>query len=194
MPRAGAPQGTGPAPATDGRKEGRRVSSGVRSFRHLFDGTVERYDPWDAAYRTTAPQYPGTTMCSALRTFQGWTAISDMPHDQGLLHTVPIPGAMAYLMLQPLLADDPDDDMCGVTVSRAFPASENGTPAAAGPQRHPRRPHRRLGVVVRGGGQLQRGRVLHRQLRPCAGVCRQQTLRSPSDWSCTNRGPTWPKA
>jgi len=95
-----------------------------KAFRHLFDGTIEQYDPWDAAYRTTAPQYPGTTMCSAFRTFQGWTAISDMAHDQGVLHTVPIPGAMAYLMLRPLLGDVAADDLCGVTVSQAFPASD----------------------------------------------------------------------
>jgi hypothetical protein len=94
------------------------------AFRHLFDGTVEQYDPWDAAYRTSGPQYPGSTMCSAFRTFQGWVALSDMARDQGVLHTVPIPGAMAYLMLRPLLADVPDDDMCGVTVSQAFPVSE----------------------------------------------------------------------
>jgi len=94
-----------------------------RAFRHLFDGTVEQYDPWDAAGRTSGPQYPGTTMCSVFRTFQGWTALSDMDHDQGVLHTVPIPGAMAYLMLRPLLPDVPDDDMCGVTVSQTFPAS-----------------------------------------------------------------------
>jgi hypothetical protein len=94
------------------------------AFRHLFDGTVEQHDPWDAAYRTTATQYPGTTMCSAFRTFQGWTALSDMAHDQGVLHTVPIPGAMAYLLLRPLLADVADDDMCGVTISQVFPASE----------------------------------------------------------------------
>lgn len=93
-----------------------------RTFRHLFDGTVEDYDPWDAAHRTTGPQYPGTTMCSAFRTFQGWTALSDMDHDQGVLHTVPIPEAMAYLMLRPLLDDVPDDDMCGVTVNQVFPA------------------------------------------------------------------------
>ena len=93
------------------------------AFRHLFDGTVEQYDPWDAAYRTAGPQYPGTTMCSAFRTFQGWTALSDMARDQGVLHTVPVPGAMAYLMLRPLLADVPDDDMCGVTVNQVFPAS-----------------------------------------------------------------------
>jgi hypothetical protein len=94
-----------------------------RAFRHLFDGTAERYDPWDATYRTAGPQYPGSTMCSAFRTFQGWTALCDMAHDQGVLHTVPIPEAMGYLMLRPLLADVPDDDMCGVTVNQVFPVS-----------------------------------------------------------------------
>jgi hypothetical protein len=95
-----------------------------QTFRHLFDGTVEEYDPWDAAHRTAGPQYPGSTMCSAFRTFQGWTALSDMAHDQGVLHTVPIPEAMGYLMLRPLLDDVPEDDMCGVTVNQVFPASE----------------------------------------------------------------------
>ena len=99
-----------------------------QAFRHLFDGTVEEYDPWDAAHRTAGPQYPGTTMCSAFRTFQGWTALSDMDHDQGVLHTVPIPEAMAYLMLRPLLDDVPDDDMCGVTTNQVFPASEKWHP------------------------------------------------------------------
>ena len=99
-----------------------------QAFRHLFDGSVEQYDPWDAAYRTAGPQYPGSTMCSAFRTFQGWTALSDMDHDQGVLHTVPIPEAMAYLMLRPLLADVADDDMCGVTVNQVFPASEKWHP------------------------------------------------------------------
>jgi hypothetical protein len=99
-----------------------------RAFRHLFDGTAEQYDPWDAAHRTTGPQYPGTTMCSVFRTFQGWTALSDMDHDQGVLHTVPIPSAMAYLMLRPLLPDVPEDDMCGVTVNRTFPVTEQWHP------------------------------------------------------------------
>lgn len=95
-----------------------------RAFRHLFDGTPEQYDPWDASHRTAGPQYPGSTMCSAFRTFQGWTALSDMDHDQGVLHTVPIPEAMAYLMLRPLLDDVPDDDMCGVTTNQVFPATQ----------------------------------------------------------------------
>lgn len=97
-------------------------------FRHLFSGDVARYDPWDAAYRTEANQYPGTTMCSAFRTFQGWTALSDMAHDQGVLHTVPIPHAMAYLMLRPLLSDVPADEMCGVQPNRTFPVDEKWHP------------------------------------------------------------------
>ena len=95
-----------------------------RAFGHLWGGTIEEYSPWDAAHRTAGPQYPGSTMCSAFRTFQGWTALSDMDHDQGVLHAVPIPEAMAYLMLRPLLDDVAEDDMCGVTVGKTFAATE----------------------------------------------------------------------
>jgi Protein of unknown function (DUF1479) len=104
------------------------TSAYQQAFRHLFDGSVEQYDPWDASHRTAGPQYPGTTMCSAFRTFQGWTALSDMAHDQGVLLTVPIPEAMAYLMLRPLLSDVPEDDMCGVTVNQVFPVDDTWHP------------------------------------------------------------------
>ena len=93
-------------------------------FRHLFSGDFAAYDPWDAAFRTEAAQYPGSTMCSAFRTFQGWTALSEMRNDQGVLHTVPITKAMAYLMLRPLLSDVPEDDMCAVQLNRTFPVNE----------------------------------------------------------------------
>jgi len=93
-----------------------------QAFRHLFDGTIERYDPWDAAHRTAGPQYPGTTMCSAFRTFQG-SHSPTWPTTRACC-TVPIPEAMAYLMLRPLLPDVLDDDMCGVTVNQVFPYAE----------------------------------------------------------------------
>jgi hypothetical protein len=120
-------------PATDSGGLGAHLDPGTldlwmtrdyqRAFRHLFDGTVEQHDPWDAAHRTAGPQYPGTTMCSAFRTFQGWTALSDMGHDQGVLHTIPIPGAMAYLMLRPLLADGDAAHVVVGHVGQAFPVS-----------------------------------------------------------------------
>lgn len=93
-------------------------------FRHLFAGDFAAYDPWDASYRTEAAQFPGSTMCSAFRTFQGWTALSEMNNDMGVLHTIPIPKTMAYLMLRPLLPDVAEVDMCGVSINRAFPVTK----------------------------------------------------------------------
>ncbi len=94
------------------------------AFASLYKGDFETYDPWSAAHRVEAAQFPGTTMCSAFRTFQGWTALSEMRHDQGVLHTIPIPKAFGYLLLRPLLDDVEPHDMCGVRVSRTFPVSE----------------------------------------------------------------------
>jgi hypothetical protein len=69
----------------------------------VFNGNIDAYDPWDAAHRTEVEEYTvdNTTKCSVFRTFQGWTALSDMIPGQGLLHVVPIPEAMAYVLLRP---------------------------------------------------------------------------------------------
>ena len=99
-----------------------------RAFRHLFAGDFDSYDPWDASYRTEAAEYPASTMCSVFRTFQGWTALSDMRHDQGVLHCVPIAKAMALLLLRPLLDDVDAEKMCGVRISGAFPATKKWHP------------------------------------------------------------------
>ncbi len=69
-----------------------------------------------------------TTKCSVFRTFQGWTALSDMLPGQGLLHVVPIPEAMAYVLLRPLLDDVPEDELCGVAPGRVLPVSEQWHP------------------------------------------------------------------
>ena len=98
-----------------------------QAFRHLFDGTVEQYDPWDAAHRTAGPQYPGSTMCSAFRTFQGWTALSDMDHDQGVLHTVPIPEAMALPDAAPAARRRRPTTTCA-----ASPSTRSSRPARSG--------------------------------------------------------------
>ena len=110
------------------------TSAYQQAFRHLFDGSVEQYDPWDASHRTAGPQYPGTTMCSVFRTFQGWTALSDMASDQGVLHTVPIPEAMAYLMLRPLLVRRAPRTTCAAPPStRCSPPSRSGTRCSCAP-------------------------------------------------------------
>ncbi|HAT6008564.1 TPA: DUF1479 domain-containing protein [Salmonella enterica subsp. enterica serovar Typhimurium] len=99
-------------------------------FASVFNGNVEQYDPWNAAHRTDVEEYTvdNTTKCSVFRTFQGWTALSNMLPGQGLLHVVPIPEAMAYILLRPLLDDVPEDELCGVAPGRVLPISEQWHP------------------------------------------------------------------
>ncbi|WP_312269799.1 DUF1479 domain-containing protein [Pseudescherichia sp.] len=99
-------------------------------FASVFNGDIDSYDPWHAAHRTEVEEYTvdNTTKCSVFRTFQGWTALSDMLPGQGLLHVVPIPEAMAYVLLRPLLDDVPDDELCGVAPGRVLPISEKWHP------------------------------------------------------------------
>ncbi|HKS32536.1 MAG TPA: DUF1479 domain-containing protein [Enterobacteriaceae bacterium] len=99
-------------------------------FASVFNGDIEQYDPWNAAHRTEVEEYTvdNTTKCSVFRTFQGWTALSDMIPGQGLLHVVPIPEAMAYVLLRPLLSDVPEDELCGVAPGKVLPISERWHP------------------------------------------------------------------
>lgn len=93
-------------------------------FRHVFSANPTAYDPWDAAYRTDVDEFESTNMCSAFRTFQGWTALSDMTPEQGVLHVVPIPTAIAYLLLRALQDDVADDDLLGATNGQSLPISQ----------------------------------------------------------------------
>ncbi|GAA0806067.1 DUF1479 domain-containing protein [Spirilliplanes yamanashiensis] len=97
-------------------------------FRHVFAGDPAAYDPWDGAFRTEVHEYDSTVMCSAFRTFQGWTALSDMQPTEGVLHVVPIPNAMAYLLLRALQDDVADDDLCGAANGQALPISARWHP------------------------------------------------------------------
>ncbi|MCS3429572.1 DUF1479 domain-containing protein [Klebsiella sp. BIGb0407] len=99
-------------------------------FQKIFNNQFESYDPWDAAWRPEVNEYyaDNTTKCSVFRTFQGWTALSDMQVGQGLLHVVPVPEAMAYVLLRPLLDDVPEDELCGVAPGRVLPVSEKWHP------------------------------------------------------------------
>jgi hypothetical protein len=97
-------------------------------FRHVYEGNPAAYDPWDGAYRTEVEEFESTVMCSAFRTFQGWTALSDMAPTEGVLHTVPIPAAMAYLLLRALQDDVAPDDLCGAANGQTLPINERWHP------------------------------------------------------------------
>ncbi|AHH98513.1 DUF1479 family protein [Kutzneria viridogrisea] len=98
-------------------------------FRHLYAGDWRSYDPWDAAHRTQVREYESTQMCSVFRSFQGWTALTEMRPTDGVLHVVPIASAALYLMLRPLLDDVPEEELCGAQVGRALPITDQWHPA-----------------------------------------------------------------
>jgi hypothetical protein len=119
----------GLSPHTDnGSIERWLLPSYQKVFRHVFSGQWREYDPWDAAYRTDVHEFPSTVMCSVFRTFQGWTALSDMRPADGVLHVVPIPSAMAYVLLRALQDDVPTDDLCGAVNGQALPISARWHP------------------------------------------------------------------
>lgn len=127
-------------PGTNSKGLGAHTDSGAlerwllpayqKVFSKIYDNQFDEYDPWDAAYRPEVNEYTAsnTTKCSIFRTFQGWTALSDMTVGQGVLHAVPIPEAMAYILLRPLLSDVPEDELCGVAPGKVLPISEKWHP------------------------------------------------------------------
>lgn len=78
---------------------GWRAAENELVFRDVLAGHFDAYDPWDAAYRTAAELDAGAPSW-VFRTFQGWTALSEMRPDDGVLHVVPIPRAAAYMVLR----------------------------------------------------------------------------------------------
>jgi hypothetical protein len=120
--RAPGTSSSGLSPHTDSGSVERWLVPGYQNvFRHVFSGEWSEYDPWDGAYRTDVQEFPSTVMCSSFRTFQGWTALSDMRPTEGVLHAVPIPAAMGYVLLRALQDDVADDDLCGAVNGQSLP-------------------------------------------------------------------------
>lgn len=123
--RAPGANSNGLSPHTDSGSIERWLQPAYQQvFRHVFDGNWTNYDPWDGAYRTEVDEYRSTVMCSAFRTFQGWTALSDMARTEGVLNVLPLPNAMVYLLLRALQDDIADDDLCGAANGQALPINE----------------------------------------------------------------------
>lgn len=89
-------------------------------YREVFAGNWRAYDPFDGAFRTQTEEIPSPAVCSAFRTFQGWTALTRQGPGDGTLQLLPIARAIVYLLLRPLAKDVPDDDLCGAKPGRAL--------------------------------------------------------------------------
>ena len=147
-------------------------------------------------------------MCSAFRTFQGWTALSEMQPDDGVLHVIPIPRAMGLVLLRALQDDIADDDLCGAVNDRVLaaveqyhdvllpaygpiPAVEPGDTVVArrpDPRRRRRQQRRTLGQrdVHPGGAVVRQERRLRPPLR--RGVPRRS---QPADFAAEDYEVDW---
>lgn len=89
-------------------------------FRHVFSGNWRAYDPFDGAGRAETDEIPSPAVCSAFRSFQGWTALTPQGPNDGTLQVMPLTKAMVYLLLRPLMEDVPEEVLCGAEPARAF--------------------------------------------------------------------------
>jgi hypothetical protein len=89
-------------------------------YREVFAGNWRAYDPFDGAFRAETEEIPSPAVCSAFRTFQGWTALTRQGPGDGTLQLLPIARAIAYLLLRPMATDVPDDELCGAKPGRAL--------------------------------------------------------------------------
>jgi hypothetical protein len=97
------------------------------SFRALYREVLEgddplRFDPFDAEARTATREIPSPAVCSAFRTFQGWTALTRQGPGDGTLNLVPIAQTMPWMLLRALQPDVPEGDLCGAQAGRALGA------------------------------------------------------------------------
>ena len=83
---------------------GWRIAENQAVFAPLLTGGLAAYDPFDGAGRTGA-RVESPVGCTVFRTFQGWTALSEMQPVDGVLHVVPIPAAVGYRLVHGLAGE-----------------------------------------------------------------------------------------
>lgn len=93
-------------------------------YRHVFSGHWRDYQPFDGAYRVQAEEIPSPAVCSAFRTFQGWTALTSQGPGDGTLQLIPIARGIVYILLRALCDDVPDNVLAGAEPCRALSISE----------------------------------------------------------------------
>lgn len=122
-------QTLGLSPHSDGGSVERWCEPSFRHvYREVFQGDPLAFDPFDAEGRTTTKEIPSPAVCSAFRTFQGWTALTRQGPGDGTLQLVPIAKTTPWMLTRALQPDVPDGDLCGAQPGRALGASQQWHP------------------------------------------------------------------
>jgi len=99
-----------------------------RVYREVFEGDPLAFDPFDAEGRIATKEIPSPAVCSAFRTFQGWTALTRQGPGDGTLRLVPVAKTTPWMLLRALQPDVPEGDLCGAQPGRALGASQQWHP------------------------------------------------------------------
>ncbi|MGY4830120.1 YbiU family protein [Sphaerotilaceae bacterium SBD11-9] len=114
----------GLSPHSDGGSVERWCEPSFRHvYREVFEGDPLAFDPFDAEGRIATREIPSPAVCSAFRTFQGWTALTRQGPGDGTLRLVPIAKTTPWMLLRALQPDVPEGDLCGAQPGRALGAS-----------------------------------------------------------------------
>ena len=97
------------------------------TFRHVYRDVLQgdplAFDTFDAEGRIATKEIPSPAVCSAFRTFQGWTALTRQGPGDGTLRLVPVAKTTPWMLLRALQPDVPEGDLCGAQPGRALGAS-----------------------------------------------------------------------
>ena len=93
-------------------------------YGSIFAGNWQDYDPWKATYRSQTREFSSPAVCSMLRTFQGWTALTTQGPNDGTLSLIPVAKSIAYFLMRALQDDVAPDDLCGAQPGRALGATK----------------------------------------------------------------------
>lgn len=83
------------------------------TYKKILSGHPEDYDPYDLTHRRAAKPglFPGGAQCTVLRTFQGWTALTECAPGEGGLMVLPDTHlATAYMILRPFFKEPESGD------------------------------------------------------------------------------------
>ena len=119
----------GLAPHIDTGSFERWVDPAFRAiYADIFGDDWTRFDPWRAAHRTQTREFESATVCSAFRTFQGWTALTTQGPRTGTLRLLPIANSIAHVLLRSLQPDVPDDELLLAAPGQVLGADERSHP------------------------------------------------------------------
>lgn len=128
----------GLGPHIDAGSLARWADPAYRSVYHqIFSGHIEKHDCFDINARSTADQYhfPGVAHSTVLRTFQGWTALTETAGGEGSIKLYPnVRLVISYVLLRPFFKPPPNTEDIMDAGKWAFDRESSWFPGTFKPQ------------------------------------------------------------